>query len=446
MTKDWTLDQYAQLPEKEAVRAYFDRENVPVFRWLRVIALLMAAVTTLVSLHEGAGLGTLVGIIDLAIVLVYFLGPGWQWFEARFRTLLITFIVAQYLVLLLAATNLEVVLAPSSILFPLLFLFLRFSVAEYMGLGLLFMGGSASAILRFGLGNEDAGIISVPIVINAILVAAGIALTKRKQAAFLREWRTQVTKERERARMREELADARKIQLSMLPEGPPQLDWLDVTSLAMPATEVGGDFFDYIELADNKIAIVIGDVAGHGVASGLVLAGIKSGLHLLRDELHQPVQAVERLNVLVRDWLRWRMLVSMLIAVVDPVGRRIRVVSAGHPPLLHFSKADGRVTAVGHGALPLGTKLPPKFRTDEVSLAPGDCFLLYTDGVTELINQREEAYGEERLIKAFERGCRETKSRSIREAILDDLAHFKQDSPQLDDISLVVGRIVRSFA
>ena len=120
--------------------------------------------------------------------------------------------------------------------------------------------------------------------------------------------------------MREELADARRIQLSMLPEAPPRLGWLDLSGSSLPASEVGGDFYDYLPLDDGRCVVVIGDVAGHGVTSGLVLATLKAGLHLLRSDLTSPVVVFDRLDRMVCDTVRWRVIVTLLVAVFDPGG------------------------------------------------------------------------------------------------------------------------------
>jgi sigma-B regulation protein RsbU (phosphoserine phosphatase) len=240
--------------------------------------------------------------------------------------------------------------------------------------------------------------------------------------------------------MRDELADARRIQVAMLPDGPPASDWLDVASASLPASEVGGDFFDHLELGGGRQALVVGDVAGHGVAAGLMLAAVKSGLHLLRDELDEPVRVLERLDRMVRDAVRWRMFVTLLVAIVERDAGRVRVVSAGHPPAL--LAAGGRVHSVGHGALPLGTRLSARYREDHAALGEGDVLLLYTDGLTEVGDLTGEGFGSGRLERALTRLAAdpEASARAVREGLLDAVSRFKGDALQRDDMTLVVVR------
>ena len=118
---------------------------------------------------------------------------------------------------------------------------------------------------------------------------------------FVRDWRAELLREREQSRMRDELNSAREMQLSMLPRHDPEMDWLDFSGVSLPASEVGGDYFEHFKVNDSVLAVVIGDVAGHGMASGLVLSGVRSGLYLLRENLTSPVEVLERLNRLVRE-------------------------------------------------------------------------------------------------------------------------------------------------
>src|SRR6185295_429311 len=106
---------------------------------------------------------------------------------------------------------------------------------------------------------------------------------------FLEVWRKEHSRHRERLRMREEIEYARKIQLSMLPQRAPELDWIDLAAASLPATEVGGDYYDYFHLADARLVLVLGDVSGHGLASGLLLSGVRSCLYLLEEELGSPI-------------------------------------------------------------------------------------------------------------------------------------------------------------
>ena len=150
--------------------------------------------------------------------------------------------------------------------------------------------------------------------------------------------------------MREEIEYARKIQLSMLPQLPPDIGWVELAAASLPATEVGGDYYDYFRLSGSQLALVIGDVSGHGLASGLLLSGVRSCLYLLEKDLAVPVAVLDRLNPMVRETTDRRTYVTLLCAVLDRAedgsGVKVTVASAGHPPLLCW---DAQTAAVRRG-------------------------------------------------------------------------------------------------
>ncbi len=446
--KTYRLDELALFNEDRAVQRYFDGRNYKVWRLLLLMLLLASAVYAVVNLTEGRFLHAAVAGGNVLLTAALWLLRRTAAFEAGFRPLLLAFVVAELLLAVLAAVP-EMDVALAYVFFPVLLCLLRLRSSEYLLLVVVFgaVGGAGvmweqdEAALSVLLGQ----LLGLAVPPAAVLVAA-LLLARRDRRSFLARWRTTATRERDRLRMRDELADARRIQLSMLPEAAPRLDWLEVSGSSLPASEVGGDFYDYLPLADGRFVVVIGDVAGHGVSSGLVLASVKGGLHLLRDDLGSPVEVLRRLDRMVRETVRWRVIVTLLAAVFDPRGRRLTVVAAGHPPLLHLG-ADGRVAALGLPAAPLGTRLSPTFREASLPLAAGDVVLLYTDGVTELADPRREQFGDERLAAALEHAHRRAggpaaaTAAAIREQLLSSLSRHKSDGPQLDDITLVVARV-----
>jgi sigma-B regulation protein RsbU (phosphoserine phosphatase) len=223
--------------------------------------------------------------------------------------------------------------------------------------------------------------------------------------------------------------------------------------------EVGGDYYDFFELAPAGLVVVSGDVAGHGVASGIVLAGLRSGLTLLAEELADPLSVMGKLHRMVQRTSRRRMLVTLALLHLDPERSTATVTSAGHPPVLHLRASDGAVEELAASSLPLGTQLPAAFGQRVAAFAPGDVFLLYSDGVYELLGEGGESYGLERL-KAVLAAARGTAAAppsgavapgsapsscatatEIRDTLLEDLWAFKGDAPQADDITFVVLRV-----
>jgi serine phosphatase RsbU (regulator of sigma subunit) len=258
---------------------------------------------------------------------------------------------------------------------------------------------------------------------------------------FAETFRIETSRNRERKRMRAELSSARQIQISMLPSSEPEICGLDVSAASLPAAEVGGDYYEYFEITDQKLAVVLADVAGHGVASGLLLSGVRSCLYLLHGEQDRPQAILEKLDRMLRATTQRRMFVTMLYCVFDLERKVVTEVSAGHPAALRYISATGLVESLDNPAVPLGTRLKPEFRERETELGLDDVVLLYTDGLTEILDSRGRQYGEERLMERFRRIARGRSAREIREAILSDVWNFKGNVEQHDDITLVAVRM-----
>jgi sigma-B regulation protein RsbU (phosphoserine phosphatase) len=182
-------------------------------------------------------------------------------------------------------------------------------------------------------------------------------------------------------------------------------------------------------------------VAGHGLASGLLLSGVRSCLYLLEEYLAAPVEILERLNHMVRRTTDKRTYMTLLFAVLDRGDDTLTVVSAGHPPVLHYGVRAGSFDEVGRGAPPLGTFLEARYEPERRSVAVGDLLIFYTDGLVEARNARDQEYGDERLKRAVARAAASRTAREIRDAILGDLSNFKGDQEQADDMTLVVVRL-----
>ncbi|HKO01516.1 MAG TPA: PP2C family protein-serine/threonine phosphatase [Thermoanaerobaculia bacterium] len=275
---------------------------------------------------------------------------------------------------------------------------------------------------------------------NAIMLLVSFVSARRFKRDFLGRWRAEHESAVDRARMRDELHYARELQLSMLPSNPPDLPWLDVAAISLPATEVGGDYFDYFPISDRRLAIVCGDVAGHGLGSGIVLAALRAGFTLLRDSLDDPVYVLRRLDELVTETSRRRMLVSLAILILDEERHVATIASAGHPPLI-FRNRDGASEAIEMFSPPLGVKLRQVLVTREIPFAKGDAFILHTDGIYEASNARDDAYGFDRLTQLASRTTGD--AAAMRDAIVADVASFRGAVPQADDITIVVARVTR---
>lgn len=436
-----SFDELLLLPEELAVARHFDAVTWLRGRWFLGGYLLAAFVAAIVFASTDRDFRLWVALADLALLVAFFLLRKTRPVEEVFRPVVAGLVAAQFLVTALWSTETPPVLVFALLPFPVLLLLLRFRPPESAFVVAALVAGTAGWMLAHeGTAGESA---LLGLLVAGPATAAAVAssrMTLRLRREFLEGWHRAAGRERERLRLRGELADARKIQLSMLPAGEPRIDWLELSGACLPAAEVGGDYYEYIELGDDAWALVVADVAGHGVASGLLIAGLRSSLYVLQDELRRPAAVLERLSSMVQATVRVRTFVTVTIAVVERSPGRLRVASAGHPPALLWRAADRTVVEVGRPAPPLGTRLPTRYEEQTVDLAPGDLALLYTDGLVEATDFRTDCYGFDRLERALARAAGAGDAREVRSHLLEDVAHFKGQTIQGDDISLVVAR------
>ena len=181
--------------------------------------------------------------------------------------------------------------------------------------------------------------------------------------------------------------------------------------------------------------MAVADVAGHGLASGLMLATVRSGLALLMEDGGGGDRPIERLDRLVRRGSR-RMLVTLALARFDQRRGEVTVTAAGHPPML-ARRAGGALEELGLPAPPLGTRLPPSWRPATTAFAAGDAFLLYSDGLFETANAAGEPYGIERVQRVVAAWDGEGGAVDLCVTLMADLERHRGDAPQEDDLTLV---------
>jgi serine phosphatase RsbU (regulator of sigma subunit) len=274
--------------------------------------------------------------------------------------------------------------------------------------------------------------------VNLVSFVIGALLSNSIKKSAIEEGVQRRAEAREQLRIRDELRFAREVQISMLPEAPPQLEWADVAGVSLPATEVGGDYYDYY-VVDGRLAIVCGDVAGHGLASGITLSALRSGFTLLRDQLLDPAHVLERLQEVVTQSSRRRMMVTICVLLLDHETHLATIASAGHPPLLHVRGATRETQLIELFAPPLGARLGANVPQRVVPFASGDTFVLHSDGIYETVNASGDEYGLDRFARIVA-ACDGT-AEEVRDAVLRDVESFRGDEPQEDDVTLVVVRI-----
>jgi hypothetical protein len=244
----------------------------------------------------------------------------------------------------------------------------------------------------------------------------------------------------ERERQRVELETARRIQSSILPELPPRLQGVEIAHAYLPASEVGGDFYDVLALEDGRLAVAVGDVAGHGVSSGLVMSMAKSAL-AVQVTFDPDVQAVfTTLNRMVHQTARKRLLATLCYLVLDPRKHELVYASAGH--LFPYRVTPGgKVLALESIAYPLGVRSYLIVEPKTASIEPGDTLFLFSDGLVEAKSSRsDEMYGFERLEESLARYA-DRGVEALRDGILADITRFTGNQPREDDQTLLALRL-----
>ena len=240
----------------------------------------------------------------------------------------------------------------------------------------------------------------------------------------------------EKERLAGEMELAREIQESLLPPRELTSGPLAVVAHFRPAAEVGGDYFDLLEIAPGRLVAAIGDVAGHGLPTGLLMAMVKSAVAALAGEGRHGRDLLERLNrLLLGQSLRQRM-VSLALAEIDSAAARLEITSAGHPPGMLLA-SDGTTEEILLASLPLGHRWPDPPPTRTLAFPPGSRLLLYSDGLVEGRDAAGESFGYEAL-HAVLAAHRDASPRALVAAVLAALDRHLAGAPLADDLTIVL--------
>jgi serine phosphatase RsbU (regulator of sigma subunit) len=246
---------------------------------------------------------------------------------------------------------------------------------------------------------------------------------------------------RKLAELKKEMKMAETIQRQILPQGPPSLAGFDVAASCLPCGAVGGDYYDYVPLADGRTLVVIADVSGHNLASGMIMVSACSMLRTLASMHREPAQVFEELAARMHgDLTRTERFLTAAAVAMRPGDGSVDFVSAGHNDLFVYRAATDRVERVASEGTILGFVACPTYAQRHLVLSPGDCLLLYTDGITEAMDDNGEMYGEERLAHVFARLAPDQSARRILDGIVEDLERYRRGQVGADDVTAVVLR------
>ncbi len=295
-----------------------------------------------------------------------------------------------------------------------------------------------------------------PNVTQNLWLFAGVLVVPLAVAAtgFVRNEKFEFTKETvpahilrisERERMSKELEIARRVQMSLLPKSSPTTAGFDISGTCIPALEVGGDYYDFVHLPDNRIGIAIGDVSGKGVPAAIYMTLTKGILQSHAEENVSPKRVLSKVNSLMYRTIDRNSFVSMFYAILDPSSRTIRFARAGQCPVIIAHHGNERGVFLTPKGMALGLEVGKVFDSvleeQEMPLHHGDVLVFYTDGFTEAMNSAGDEFGEERLAKSIARHRHLTASEIIT-AISFDVHSFTAGWQQHDDMTIVVVKVV----
>lgn len=247
----------------------------------------------------------------------------------------------------------------------------------------------------------------------------------------------------EKKRLDHDIEIAREIQSILLPSDPPPVPGYQVSGINIPARQVSGDYFDYLVVDEYRTGIAIADVSGKGVPASLIMAMARSVIRSQAPEKVSPAEVLHRVNRQLYPDIKEDMFISMIYLVLDSRTSDVTLARAGHDPPFLFRAATGDIERINPKGMALGIDSGEVFDRVcddfEFTLDSGDCLLLYTDGVSEALDQNGMEFGIARLVQGLKASAENTAD-SVISRITDDIKGFVGNVPQHDDITLIAIR------
>ncbi len=237
----------------------------------------------------------------------------------------------------------------------------------------------------------------------------------------------------EKERMHKEIEMAAEIQRRIIPQSLPEINGFDLAGINIPSLEIGGDYYDVSKLKDGRYLIIIADVAGKGVASGLLVNTLNASLNAFVENDFKLTNVANRLNKIIFKASTPEKYITGFIAILDPTTGVIEYLNAGHNPI--FYSSNGKIIKLDKGGFAFGMLdfgLP--YESAFVQMEPGEKILFYTDGITEAMNGKNEEYSDEKL-ELFFLNNKPSKAEIFIKSLIMDVKKHTEDTPQSDDIT-----------
>jgi len=276
--------------------------------------------------------------------------------------------------------------------------------------------------------------------------AYSLARGKEEQAlpGYVPEYVEELAQEE---RIKQELQIARDVQQSFLPVKTPTVRSLDLAAICKPAHETGGDYYDFIQLDEHRLAVAIGDVSGKGIQAAFYMTFTKGILHSLCRETESPAELLKKANKLFYENAQRGTFISLIYGIVDTRNRTFKFARAGHNPILHVSGATSEMELLQPNGLGLGLTIDASFdkniQETTLHLQAGDTLVLYTDGIVEALNSAHQFYDTHRLRQQLKENEGKTAG-DILDGIIYDVEKFAGQSRQHDDMTIMIVKLEES--
>ncbi len=287
-------------------------------------------------------------------------------------------------------------------------------------------------VKAFAIGGVD--YITKPFQMEELYARVATHLKLRRLQTDLEDYSHRL--EEAHKRLSRDLELARDVQRSFLPLRLPELPDYEFFAHYQPADEVGGDYYDFIHLPLGRVAMLLGDVAGKGVAAALFMAKLSADARFCMLTATDPAAAFTRLNLLMHQLGLADRFITLVAAILDPGTHTVTLVNAGHPPPLIYHRATCAIDeAIGTPGVPLGVQDGFQYTSCQITLEPGDTLLAFTDGVTEAMDIHDLQLQTEGLYAAVQ--GQPHSPRTLGNQVVSVVKQFTHGRSQHDDIALV---------
>jgi sigma-B regulation protein RsbU (phosphoserine phosphatase) len=244
--------------------------------------------------------------------------------------------------------------------------------------------------------------------------------------------------------LRKDLGDAAEVQASLLPQKIPQIPGYDIFAFYRSAKEMGGDYYDFIPVDNERLALAVADVSGKGVQGAMIMACTRTLLRMLSPQYGSALDILRLTNVQIARDIKRGMFVTAMLAILNVRTREFWVASAGHNPMVYWHERTQKCHLVNPGGIALGFDRGPVFdrviKETKLRLEPGDRFVMYTDGVVEAMNAQHEEFTEERFYRFVLQNAR-LPSKEFTRTLIADVDGHQGAAEQHDDITVLTARV-----